>query len=253
MKAFTRFISRRSKPLQMFSDCGTNFVGADRELQDIMNKWTEDPKLHNRLTDENIKWIYNPPAAPHMGGVWESLIKLAKRAMIATTKGAELTDEELITVLTECEAMLNNRPVTYISNDPNDIEPLIPAHFLNNKCTTFILQHDLGIQHKSLKKRWLHCQNVVNQIWQRWQKEYLPTLQQRSKWNKKKRNIQQDDVVLVMDANQPRGHWLLGRIVGVNSDDNGIVRSAEVKTIHGIHRRPITKLILLVPHNEKTR
>ena len=78
-----------------------------------------------------------------MGGVWESLVKLAKRAMIATTKGAELTDEELMTVLTECEAMLNNRPLTYISNDPNDMEPLTPAHFLNNQCTTLILQHDL--------------------------------------------------------------------------------------------------------------
>lgn len=127
-----------------------------------MNKWTKDPKLHKRLTDENIKWIFNPPAAPHMGGVWESLVKLAKRAMIATTKGAELKDEELLTVLTECEVMLNNRPLMYISNDPNDIEPLTPAHILNNKCITLIPQHDLESQHMSLKKRWLYCQNVVN-------------------------------------------------------------------------------------------
>eukprot|EP00794_Sanderia_malayensis_P002619 gene2619-3032_t len=188
MKAFTRFISRRSRPLQMFSDCGTNFVGADRELQEVLNKLTKDPTLHRHLTDENMKWIFNPPAAPHMGGVWESLVKLAKRAMIATTKGAEMTDEELMTVLTECEAMLNNRPLTYISNDPNDMEPLTPAHFLNNRSTTTLLQHDLGIPHTSLKK----------------------------------------------------------------SDDKGIVRSAEVRTTHGIQRRPITKLILLLPDEEKT-
>ena len=229
------------------------FVGADRELQDILNKWIKDPKLHNRLTDENIKWLFNPPAAPHMGGVWESLVKLVTRAIIPSTKGAELTDEELMTVLTECEAMLNNRPLTYISNDPNDMEPLTPANFLYNQCTTLILRHDLESQHTSLKKRWLHCQNVVSRIWQRWQKEYLPTLQQRSKWNEKKRNILQEDIVLVMDAKQPRGQWLLGRIVGVNGDDKGIVRSAEVKTMHGVHRRPITKLILLVPYDEKTR
>eukprot|EP00795_Rhopilema_esculentum_P014095 gene14095-5083_t len=85
------------------------------------------------------------------------------------------------------------------------------------------------------------------------QKEYLPTLQQRSKWNEKKRNIQQDDVVLVVDANQPRRQWLLERIVGFNGDDKGFVRSAEVKAIHGTHRRPITKLILLVPHDEEAR
>eukprot|EP00795_Rhopilema_esculentum_P014094 gene14094-5082_t len=77
--------------------------------------------------------------AQHMGGILESLVKLAKREMIAITKGAELTDEELMTVLTECKAMLNNRPLTYINNDPNDIEPLTPAHFLNSRCTTLIL------------------------------------------------------------------------------------------------------------------
>ena len=252
MKAFIRFIARRSKPMQMFSGCDTNFVGAKRELQDIMKKWIKSPKLHNRLTDENIQWIFNPPAAPHMGGIWESLVKLAKRAVTAITKGVDLTDEELMTVFAESEAMLNNRPLTYISNDPNDIEPLTPAHFLNNKPTTLILQHELENQHSSWKKRWLHCQNVVNKIWKRWQKEYLPTLQKRSKWNDKKRNIKQNDVVLVIDSNQPRGHWLLGRIVGINSDDKGIVRSVEVKTKHGTQRRPITKLILLMPYGEKT-
>ena len=108
MKAFTKFISRRSRLQQIFSDCGTKFVGTYRELHDIMNKWTNDPRLHKRLTNENIKWIFNPPAAPHMGGVCESLVKLAKRAIIATTKEAAQTDEELMTVLTECEVMLNN-------------------------------------------------------------------------------------------------------------------------------------------------
>lgn len=63
----------------------------------------------------------------------------------------------------------------------------------------------------------------------------------------------QGDIVLVMDANQPRGQWLLGRITGVNNDDKGIVRSAEVKTVHGIHKRPVTKLIVLIPYNEKIR
>jgi len=72
-----------------------------------------------------------------------------------------------------------------------------------------MLQYELKSEHNSWKKRWLHCQNVVNRIWQRWQKEYLPTLQQRSKWNERKRNIQEDDVVLVIDANQPQaiGFW----------------------------------------------
>ena len=59
-----------------------------------------------------------------MGGTQESLVKLAKSGMTAAAKGSELIEEELIAVLTECEAMLNNRPLTYISIDPNDLEPL---------------------------------------------------------------------------------------------------------------------------------
>ena len=78
-------------------------------------------------------------------------IKLAKRAMTAPTKDKEMTDEESMTVLTECEAMLNNRPLTYVSNDPNDLEPLRPAHFLNSKPTTLMLQHELKSEHISSK------------------------------------------------------------------------------------------------------
>ena len=96
---------------------------------------------------------------------------------------------------------------------------------MNNKSTTLLLQNELEIQHTSWKKRWLPSQKVVNRMWQRWQEEYLPTLQQRSKWNEKNRNIQEVDFVLVIDINQSRDHWLLARIVEVNSDDKGIVRS----------------------------
>ena len=122
----------------MFSDCGTNFVGAAKELQDTIRRWNKDPKFRRDLIDEGIVWNFNPPLAPHMGGVWESVVKLAKRAVFATTKGVELTDEELVTVHTECEGMLNNRPSTYITNDLEDLEPLTPAHFLNNKCTKLL-------------------------------------------------------------------------------------------------------------------
>ena len=164
LKAFSRFISRRSKPLQMFSDCGTNFVGAAKELQDTIRRWTKDPKFRRDLIDEGVVWNFNQPLAPHMGGVWESLVNLAKRAVFATMKGAELTDEELVTVLTECEGMLNNLPLTYITNDSEDLDPLTPAHFLNNKCTKLLSEDDTEFSHTCLKKRWLYCQKVLNQM-----------------------------------------------------------------------------------------
>ena len=87
--------------------------------------------------------------------------------MTTAANFAELKDEELIKVFTICKAMLKNRPLTYISHDPNDLEPLTPAHFLNNKPTTLMLQHVLESQYTSWKKRKLHYQNFINRIWQR--------------------------------------------------------------------------------------
>ena len=70
-----------------------------------------------------------------------------------STKGAELTDEELVTVLTECEGMLNNRPLTYISSDhPKDHEPLTPAHFITTRRTNFLSENNIDTKHTHLKK-----------------------------------------------------------------------------------------------------
>ena len=92
----------------MFSDQGTNFISVEREMREIVQELNHDRGLKEKLQQEGMEWIFNPPFAPHMGGAWESMVKLAKRAITATTNGAQLTDEELITVAAECEAMLNN-------------------------------------------------------------------------------------------------------------------------------------------------
>ncbi len=95
----------------MFSDQGTNFVGVERELHNLVKDLVSDDRLKKKMEEEGLKWTFNPPASPHMGGALESMVKLAKRAITATTNGSLLTDEELSTVLAECEAMLNNKTV----------------------------------------------------------------------------------------------------------------------------------------------
>ena len=74
-----------------------------------------------------MEWTFNPPFAPHKGGAWESMVKLAKRAITVTTNGAQLTDEQLTTVAVECEAMLHNRSLTYVGSEPDDLETFTPA------------------------------------------------------------------------------------------------------------------------------
>ena len=94
-------------------------------------------------------------------------------------------------------------------------------------------------------RRWRHVQYLADQFWKRWVKEYLPTLQLRQKWLETKRNLQTNDVVLVMDDSLPRNSWPLGRVVKTFPGKDGLVRSVEVKTATNVLVRPIDKLCLL--------
>ncbi|KFD67555.1 hypothetical protein M514_20232 [Trichuris suis] len=97
----------------------------------------------------------------------------------------------------------------------------------------------------SLKKRWRYSEFLANQFWKRWIKEYLPTLMGRRKWFTQQRNLRNDDVVIVIEPDMPRGKWSLGRVIHVFPGDDGIVRSALVRANGTTVHRPATKLCLL--------
>ena len=73
---------------------------------------------------------FSPPSAPHFGGVWESLVKSAKVALEAIVESRPLTEELLRGFVIQAESLLNGRPLTHVSVDPRDPEPLTPNHFL---------------------------------------------------------------------------------------------------------------------------
>ena len=126
LRAFTRMSNRQGLPEEMLSDNGTNFVGANEELR----KLTSDSKLKESLVHRKVKGIFNPPSAPHFGGVYETMIKAAKRAILAILDNADIADEELLTAYTEAESLLNLRPLTYQTANPEDDVPLAPNHFM---------------------------------------------------------------------------------------------------------------------------
>jgi len=98
----------------------------------------------------------------------------------------------------------------------------------------------------------MRAQHVVNKFWERWVKEYLPTIAERSKWKKETRNFQVDDIVLIPEERQPRAQWPLGRVTNVHPDDKGKVRSVTLRTKDGNIKRPIAKLCMLIPNDVKT-
>ena len=137
LAAFRRLVCRRGPCSDVYSDCGTNFVGANNYLKEVILflKLHHDD-IHNQLLRDNITWHFNPPASPHQGGLWESMIKSVKTHLKRTTGNHILTAEEMTTLLCEIENVINSRPLCVLSND--NLEALTPAHFLFHHAATYI-------------------------------------------------------------------------------------------------------------------
>ena len=92
-----RFAARRGTPSILWSDNGTNFIAAEKELlQNVLN-WNQ-LAITDSLVKKGIKWKFNPPSAPHHGGVWERLVRSFKNTFYAILGNRRLTDEILSTV-----------------------------------------------------------------------------------------------------------------------------------------------------------
>ncbi|XP_066936508.1 uncharacterized protein [Clytia hemisphaerica] len=238
-----RFINRRGNPEIIRSDCGTNFKGASNELKKEIER-IDQLKIAKSLQRKEIKWHFNPPEAPHMGGVWERLIQSVKITLsVILNDSAILNDFTLQTVMTEVEAVLNSRPLTYVSNDPNDLEPLTPNHFLLGRPSSKpITSVDYEIR-SAPRKKWKQVQSITNQFWDRWSKEYLATLTTRTKWRKTSTPaLKEGDLVMMLEKNLVRSQWILGRIKEVFKSSDGEVRKVEVTTKDGTYTRPTTKI-----------
>ena len=199
----TRFIARRGYPNTIISDNGTNFVGAAIELKSFKNEWVK-AKIESDLAQKKIVWKFNPPGAPHFGGIWERLVQSCKKVMIAILDNRSLTEEALSTTMCLVEQTLNARPLTAVSDDPEDLTALTPNHFLlggENASAPFMPSseryHD---PRKSLKTAQAYADSVK------------------------------------------RCDYKLGRINEIFTGNEGIVRSARVKMAHGELNRPVVKL-----------
>uniref|UniRef100_A0A5S6Q5B6 Integrase catalytic domain-containing protein n=1 Tax=Trichuris muris TaxID=70415 RepID=A0A5S6Q5B6_TRIMR len=226
------------------SDNGTNFVAADRVLREGV-KNLNNSRVVEFMAKKNIEWHFNPPGAPHFGGAWERLIGCAKRAMATIFKGRSVQEEIFQTVTVEVEDLLNSRPLTHVSSDAKDAEALTPNHFLLGRPYVSI-PSDLSPRDQIIsRKRWQASQILVDQFWRRWMREYLPFLASSSRDVRMKGPLNEGDIVLVVDINNPRGVWPLGRIVKTHPGPDGIARVVDIHGPRGTIRRPITRLIKL--------
>ena len=244
INALRRFIARRGQVKEICSDNGTNFVGADRELKKCIQQWNHS-QIHEELLQRGIKWTFNPPTGSHHGGVWERLIRSIRKILNSILKIQTLDEEGLHTVFCEVEAILNSRPITKASTDPNDLEALTPNHLLLLKGQPSLPPGLFEKQDLYAVRRWKQIQYISNLFWKRWTMEYLPQLQERQKWNRVKRNFIPGDIVLIVDDTAPRNSWIMGRVIEAVQDKKGLVRQVKIKTKTSCLDRPVTKICLL--------
>ena len=257
IQSLRRFMARRGAVKSIRSDNGTNFVGADNELLQGWKDMDHD-KIRGFLLEKRCDWITwerNPPAASHMGGVWERQIRTIRGVLTSLLHehSARLDDEALRTLLCEAECIVNSRPLTVENLCDADSEVLTPNHLLTMKSKLVLAPP--GVFQKSdvyCRKRWKAVQYLANQFWSRWKKEFLVTLQQRNKWQCEKRNFQVGDVVLLKEENCPRNQWPMARVCKVKTDEkDGLVRAVDVFSAGSTFTRPINKLVLLVGVDEQ--
>ena len=251
--AFKRFISRRGKPTHMFSDNGTTFVGAQNQLSELYKTYNEQQtqtEIKQFWYNQEISWSFIPPNAPHFGGLWEAAVKSAKLHMARIIGNAHLTFEEMQTSLCEIEAILNSRPITSLSSDPNDLECITPGHFLVGTAQNSFPSSDLRDVPENRLVRWQRVEQLRQHFWQRWSTEYLHSLQERTKWRRNKGvQLSPGQMVLVKQQNLAPMQWVLGRVQEVHPGSDGMARTATIKTAKDAFVRPLSRIAILPIEN----
>lgn len=237
---FRRFIARRGKPVEVFCDNGRNFVAAAKEIGDFL-KQNED-HLSNFINQEGINFKFSPSYAPHFGGIFEAGIKSAKFHIKRVMGNSHLTYEEIGTLFSQVEAILNSRPLYPLSSSPNDLLPLTPGHFLIGRPLTALPSPALENHNESNLRRYARIEKLHQDFWKRWKREYISELQQRTKWRVNYAKLNVGDLVLLHEDHTPPLNWRLGRVKQLYPGQDGISRVADIETAGGSVRRPFTRL-----------
>ena len=265
MNVLRRFLSIHGLIRLLRSDCGTNFVGAISEQKQALSEIDQD-HIKNFLLSKGcdfIEYKLNVPSASHMGGAWERQIRTVRSVLssLLVQSSGLLDDDSLRTFMYEAAAIVKSRPLTTDNlNDPLSLSPLTPNQLLTMK-TNVLLPPPGRFENSDLysRKHWRHVHHILNELWSRWKKEYLNTLQTSKKWVHARRNLEVGDVVIVRDEGLPRSQWQLGRIDETYPSRDGYVLSVKVAIANAnldksgkpfaqmtFLKRPIHKLVLLV-------
>ena len=254
--AFRRFICIRGSPSTLRTDRGSNFIGAYNQENDCSANDIKD-----ELLKQNIVWIFNPPRAPHFGGVYERKVGSVKRIITACMLQLgprSLTRDELVTFFAEASYIMNETPLTSISSNPNDPFPITPACLLLQRETRDTAPLESFTKRDILAygaRRWRRVQHLADVFWNSWKTDYVHELSRRHKWLTPKRSLQIGDIVLLRDDTKKRNHWPLARVKTTKISADGhvcsvtvVVARSSTKEPRKEYVRPVSQLVLLIPN-----
>ena len=249
LNVFRRFVARRSCPQLMISDNGKYFRLSSSLLRQIM----EDTTVQRELEERGCKWKFIPPKSPWQGGFYERLIGVVKSCLKKVLFKKKVSIEDLYTIVAEVESRVNNRPLTYISDDIDELEALTPSHLICGRrlkslpsVTHAAEENDPNyLDHRELNERYGNLSRIINKWQDLWKREYLTSLREKFYGVAPSRNLirtlKVGDVVVVQGLG-PRAEWPLGRVEETCPDEGGVVRMVKLQTKNGTSLRTVEKL-----------
>ena len=170
--------------------------------------------------------------------------------MFAELGSHQLTHELLVILMAEVTAIVNARPISAIPTDADEPQPLSPSMLLTMKT------HQIGPPPGNFvppdvyaRRHWRRVQYLADQFWIRWRREYLQSMQTRTKWEEPKRNLRTGDSTC-KEEEAYRNDWPIGRVSEAIESDDGQVRTVQAEIVRGAAKmflQPIKELVLLVP------
>ncbi len=202
-----RFINRQGSPAHIYSDNGTNFIGAKHEIEQLTsflkNKETQSTISHLSALHE-FQWHIIPPRAPHFGGLWEAAVRRMKLILKKQMLPHKMTFDEIYTILTEAEAILNSTPLSPVhSDDVTEDLCITPGHIIIGRPLKAPLTKTPSRVNISSLRRWRLTERITQDLWNTWMKSYLQTLHHRAKWQNVTTNVKIGDIVYIKDESLP--------------------------------------------------
>ena len=250
LQALRCFQAVRGPVRTLFSDAGTNFMGARNVLeQELLNM--QNSELKEFLAANKVEFKTNTPGASHQGGVWERMIQTIRSILNSMTAryASRLNTSALRTAFYEIAAMINSRPLSTDNLCTPDEIVITPNHLLTSKSAqlppppgNFNNEEIYG------KHMYRKSQQVAEEFWKLWTTQYLKKIVLRPRWESKRLPVKIGDIVLIVDENTPRNMWKMGIIIKVKPGLDGLVRNIDIRLANANLNRlgkPTTPAVVL--------